>query len=149
MQKHIEIKHTDRTKIHCPHCNNLFISQLTLDRHIKSQHDKDNQYSCPHCTKLFGTSYKQKVHIKTAHQNFRPFRCKLCQAVFTEGNHLSVHIASVHDNVPLKIARKSSAAYRKHSAFERLVEGSLSAMEDADLLLHSNIKFQRHLDDSK
>ena len=135
LQKHMEIKHTDRTKIHCPHCNNLFISKLTLERHIKSQHEKDTKHSCPHCAKTFGTSYKQKVHIKTAHQNFRPFRCKLCKALFTEGNNLSVHIASVHDNVPLKLARKSSAAYRKHFAFERLVEGSLSVMDDESILL--------------
>ena len=135
LQKHMEIKHMDRTKIHCPHCNNLFISKLTLNRHIKSQHEKDTKHACPHCTKTFGTSYKQKVHIKTAHQNFRPFRCKLCKALFTEGNNLSVHIASVHDNVPLKLARKSSAAYRKHFAFERLVEGSLSVMDDESILL--------------
>ena len=108
---------------------------MTLNRHIKSQHEKDTKHACPHCTKTFGTSYKQKVHIKTAHQNFRPFRCKLCKALFTEGNNLSVHIASVHDNVPLKLARKSSAAYRKHFSFERLVEGSLSAMDDESILL--------------
>ena len=46
-----------------------------------------------------------------------------------------MHIASVHDNVPLKLARKSSAAYRKHFAFERLVEGSLSVMDDESILL--------------
>ena len=147
LQKHMEIKHTDRTKITCPHCKNLFISQLTLDRHIKSQHETDTRYSCPHCTKMFGTSYKQKVHIKTAHQNFRPFRCRLCKALFTEGNNLSVHIASVHDNVPLKVARKSSAAYRKHSAFERLVEGSLSSMEDDGIFMKPEKDTQECLDE--
>ena len=64
----------------------------------------------------------------------------LCKALFTEGNNLSVHIDSGNDIIPLKIARTSSAAYRKHSALERLVRGSLSVMEEEDILINSNLE---------
>ena len=100
LNEHVKIhRNPNDMKYHCPICDNIFKSYLTLKLHILGIHEEKKDFKCEMCLKSFLKNATLKKHILEVHGQQRSTTCERCGKAFRGPHELARHIAAVHEGV--------------------------------------------------
>ena len=71
LQKHINEKHVNISKIQCKFCDKTYITQTNLNKHVNNKHQNKiivTKFKCPQCFKEYKLKSAMDKHINSKHQ---------------------------------------------------------------------------------
>lgn len=91
----------------CEICEQIFSSEINLERHVNIEHNEAKIYQCHVCKKACKHNGNLKKHIALVHENessiiSKDFMCEFCEIVFKTKDRLNFHVRNEHKQVDKK-----------------------------------------------
>jgi len=83
----------------CKLCLSSFLSEYSYQKHLVVKHKNKSKFSCKHCSKTFYTNKELKRHMDV-HEQQKFFICHACDHIFNRLSALKRHKEDIHKLKP-------------------------------------------------